>query len=100
MLAIFGASGAFAGLLLVFAGFVFAQAASFPSGTDPEITGRYTKAARAALLPFAGFLITTLLSLASLLWCSDDLYIASIAVFALLVVWTGVYGAVAAYRYL
>jgi hypothetical protein len=62
IIGILGASGALAGLLLVFGGFIFAQAASFPSSTDDKITARYTKAARLAIFPFWGFLTTTLLS--------------------------------------
>jgi len=55
MLGILGASGAFAGLLLVFSGFIFAQAASFPSTTPNSVIGKYTRAAKIAIVPFWGF---------------------------------------------
>jgi hypothetical protein len=41
VIGILGASGALAGLLLVFGGFIFAQAASFPASTDDKITERH-----------------------------------------------------------
>jgi hypothetical protein len=44
IIAILGASGALAGLLLVFTGFIFAQAAS-------EVTGSFARAAKIALYP-------------------------------------------------
>ena len=100
MIGILGASGAFAGLLLVFSGFIFAQAASFPSNTDDEVIRRYTTAARLAIFPFLGFLITTLLSLLWLIHPFGVIYVVCVTLFIILVVGTGGYGTVMSYRYL
>jgi hypothetical protein len=100
VLGILAASGALAGLLLVFGGFIFAQAASFPSSTDDQTIGRYTRAGRLAIFPFWGFLVTTLLSVLWLLQQSEWAYIACVALFIVLVIGTGVYGTLMSYRYL
>jgi hypothetical protein len=97
---ILGASGALAGLLLVFGGFIFSQAASFPSSTDDQIIRKYTKAGRLAIFPFWGFLITTLLSIAWLLHQSTCVYVACVSLFVILVIGTGIYGTLMSYRYL
>ena len=100
VLGILGASGALAGLILVFGGFIFSQAASFPSSTDDQIIARYTRAGRLAIYPFWGFLTTTLLSIGWMLHQSDCVYFASIALFSILVVGTGIYGTIMFYKYL
>jgi hypothetical protein len=100
ILGILGASGALAGLLLVFGGFIFSQAASFPSSTDDQIIGKYTKAGRLAIFPFWGFLITTLLSVTWLLHPIYYVYVACVGLFVILVIGTGIYGTVMSYRYL
>ena len=100
ILGILGASGALAGLLLVFGGFIFAQAASFPSSTDDQIIDKYTKAGRLAIFPFWGFLITMLLSMGWLLHPSQCVYAVCVSLFIILVIGTGVYGTVMSYRYL
>ena len=100
VIGILGASGALAGLLLLFSGFIFAQAASFPATTDDKIIERYTKAARFAVFPFLGFLLTTLLSLAWLIYPNHCLLVFSVAFFVVLLIGTGIYGAVVSYRYL
>jgi hypothetical protein len=100
LIGILGASGALAGLLLVFGGFIFAQAASFPASTADKITERYTKAGKLAILPFWGFLITTLTSVFWLLFPSHCLLIFTVILFCLLVIGTGIYGTVMSYRYL
>jgi hypothetical protein len=100
VLAILGASGALAGLLLVFSGFIFSQASSFPATTDDTIIARYTKAARLGIYPFLGFLGTTLLCVAWLLHPDGRVFAFCVALFVLLVIGTGVYGLLAAYRYL
>jgi hypothetical protein len=97
---ILGASGALAGLLLVFGGFIFSQAASFPSSTDDQIIDRYTKAGRLAIYPFWGFLITTLLSVCWLLCPLSYIYLACIVLFVALVIGTGIYGTVMFNKYL
>jgi hypothetical protein len=100
VIGILGASGALAGLLLVFGGFIFAQAASFPSSTDDKIIARYTRAGRLAIFPFWGFLVTTLLSLAWLLHQNGCLFFFCVTLFVLLVIGTGIYGTIMFYRYL
>ncbi len=100
MVGVLGASGAFAGLLLVFSGFIFAQAASFPSEIDNKVTKKYIKAGRLAIYPFLGFLATTLLSLIWLLHPAPSIYFICVSLFIALVVGTGIYGTVMSYRYL
>ena len=97
---IMGASGALAGLLLVFSGFIFSQAASFPSGTSNILIGKYTRAGRLGIYPFLGFLTTTLLSGTWLLWPNQCILFFCLGLFLLLVVWTGIYGTLMSYRYL
>ena len=101
ILGILGASGALAGLLLVFSGFIFAQAASFPAAdTDDRVIAKYTKAGRLAIFPFLGFLLTTLLSLAWLICPHPYTYVSCVVLFVILVIGTGVYGTLMSYRYL
>jgi hypothetical protein len=100
VLAVLGASGALAGLLLIFSGFIFSQAASFPTTVPDAVTSRYQKAARAGVYPFLGFLLTTILCTVWLLHPNSYTYWASVLLFIGLVVGTGIYGAVAVYRYL
>ena len=101
ILGILGASGALAGLLLVFSGFIFAQAASFPAAdTDDKSIAKYTSAARLAIFPFLGFLGTTLLSIVWLIFPQPYLYASCIILFVVLVIGTGVYGTLMSYRYL
>ena len=100
VLGILGASGGLAGLLLVFSGFIFGQASSFPASTSDKIVARYTKAARLAILPFCGFLVTTLMSLSWLIHPNPCLYTICIGLFVLLVIGTGIYGSLASFRYL
>ena len=100
VIGILGASGALAGLILVFGGFIFSQAASFPSTTADEIIERYTKAGRWAIYPLWGFLITTLLSTGWMVYPSNCVYVVCVGVFVLLVIGTGVYGTIMFYKYL
>ena len=100
VIGILGASGALAGLLLVFGGLIFAQAASFPASTDDKITERYTRAGKLAVLPFWGFLATTLMSVLWLIFPNHCLFLLTVIVFCLLVVGTGIYGTVMSLRYL
>jgi hypothetical protein len=100
VIGILGASGALAGLILVFGGFIFSQAASFPASTDDQIIRRYTQAGRWAIYPLWGFLITTLLSIGWMLCQSELVYALCVGLFSLLVMGTGVYGTIMFYRYL
>jgi hypothetical protein len=100
IIGILGSSGALAGLLLVFSGFVFAQAASFPDTTPDTVIKKYTKAGRLAIYPFIGSLAATLLALVWLLCPALPVYFICVGLFVVLVVWIGVYGTLVAYRYL
>ena len=98
VIGIMGASGAMAGLLLIFSGFLFAELASLPKTTDDAILEKLKRAARIGIITFCGFLLTTLLSLAWLIHPSPCLYWANTFVFAGLVVATGIYGVWASNR--
>lgn len=86
VLGILGASGALAGLLLVCGGFIFSQAASFPSNRDDQIIRNYTKLLKLAIYPFWGLLTTPLLSIAWLLHQSICIYAACVTLFVILVI--------------
>ncbi len=100
ILGVLGASTALAGLLLVFGGFLFAQAASFPSDTDDQITTKFNKVGRLSVWPFVSFLIVTLLCLAWLIHPLQCVYWVGVVLFTLSIVATAVYGLLAYYRYL
>ena len=100
VIGILGASGALAGLILVFGGFIFSQAASFPPSTDDKVIEKYTKAGRWAIYPFWGFLVTTLLSILWMLCQSNRVYVLCVGLFLLLVIGTGIYGTIMFYKYL
>ena len=92
------ASGTIAGLLLIFSGFLFAEAASLPKTTDDKILEKFTRAARFAIIPFCGFLGTTLLATAWMIHPNVCVYWICTILFLALVVMTGIYGAWASYR--
>lgn len=101
MLALLGASVGLAGLLLVVAGFVFAQAGSFPpETTDDETIARYERAGKVGLIPFGLSLAEAGLCLAWLLHSSSSLYLVTVAGFFLLLVLTALYGFILLLRYL
>jgi hypothetical protein len=64
-LAVLGAATGLASVLLVFVGFLLANAASFPAGTDEHITNRYTRMAKAGMIPVS---ICIVVMLASFSW--------------------------------
>ncbi len=100
-IAILGASVALGGLLLIFCGFLFAQAASFPKDTTPdELIDRYRRAGRYGIYPFAFSLLIAGLSLAQLLWPSHCLFVICCTTFFALLLWTALYGALVSWRYL
>lgn len=92
VIAVLGSSVALAGLLLVFSGFVFAQAEGFPKATtDDAIINRYRNVGRAGLVPF---LISLGLAAVSVVWfiCpSENLYKSSVYGFLFLLLGTAVY---------
>jgi ABC-type transport system involved in cytochrome bd biosynthesis fused ATPase/permease subunit len=67
MVAILGGAVALGGLLLIFSGYLFAQAAILPpAATRNDILNRYRNAARGGLYPFAGALAVAAIS--SMYW--------------------------------
>ncbi|GGG66032.1 hypothetical protein [Edaphobacter dinghuensis] len=101
MLALLGASVGLAGLLLVVAGFVFAQAGSFPpETTDDETIERYELAGKIGLVPFGLSLAEAGLCLIWLLQPSPSVYTTAVTWFFVLLVLTALYGFVLLLRYL
>jgi hypothetical protein len=100
MIAILGASIALAGLLLVFSGFLFAQAASFPPTTSDEIINKYRNAGRWGLLPFLLSLAVAMVAYVWLIFPCKNIYWTDIAGFGLLIIASGVYGSIMLIAYL
>lgn len=98
MIGILGASGTLAGLLLIFSGFLFSDALSYPSSTADTIIQKVKKSAQLAVFPFCGFLLTTILSTLWLVYPNHFLYCFCVIVFLLDVVASGIYGTWASYR--
>jgi len=100
-LALMGAAVGIAGLLLVVAGFVFAQAASFnPDDTDDKVIDGFRTAGRLGLIPFVLALTEAGGSLVWLVHKSNYLYTGIVWGFFLLLILTGLYGLVLILRYL
>lgn len=101
MVALLGASGAFAGLLLIFSGFLFAQAASFPpESTDDETINRYRNAGRWGLAPFLIALADSALCFAWMVCPSPCFYGAAVIGFAFLLAASAFYGSFMLIAYL
>lgn len=101
MIAIMGADAALAGLLLVVAGYVFAQANGFPRATtDDRIIQRYQIAGKLGLIPFLLALVDSGACLWWLLQASPRLFTGTVGGFILLMLTTGIYGSVLILRYL
>jgi hypothetical protein len=95
VIAILGSSVALAGLLLVFSGFVFAQADGFPKATtDDAIINRYRKVGRMGLVPFLLSLSLAALSVVWFICPSGTLYASSVLGFLFLLLGTAVYAIV------
>ena len=100
-IAILGASVGMAGLLLIFAGYLFAQATSFPPATtDDEIIAKYRNAGRFGVWPFLLSLFDATLALMWLIWCDPLLYTASVVCFFASLAFTAIYGATVLQAYL
>jgi|SRR5215469_1130876 hypothetical protein len=101
IIGILGASVALAGLLLIFSGLLFTQAAAFPRDTTDDATiERFKRAGRLACWPFLLSLAISGLSLAWLLRPVDvEFAITCVAFFVLLGV-TVVYGFWSAWKLL
>lgn len=101
MLGVLGASVGLGGLLLVFCGFVFGQAAAFPPATtDDSKIESYKRAGRLGLWPFLGAIVNSVATVIWLVSPSYLLYFACLGLFILLLAATAVYGAVVIRRYL
>jgi Na+(H+)/acetate symporter ActP len=100
MIAVLAAAVGLAGLLLVVAGFAFAQASSFPSTTDDEIIKKYETAAKWGVVPFLIALADAAISLWWLLHASPYLFSTAAYGFFLLLLLTAAYGSVLILRYL
>ncbi len=92
VIAILGSSVALAGLLLVFGGFVFAQAQGFPRATtDDAIINRYRNVGRMGLIPFLFSLSLAATSVVWFLCPSESLYRFSVYGFLFLLLGTAAY---------
>ncbi len=101
MLGVLGASVGLGGLLLVFCGLVFAQAASFPPATTDDATiNRYKNAGKLGLWPFLGAVLDSLLVTVWFVCQSGSLYFVTLGLFVALLVATALYGAVVIRSYL
>jgi hypothetical protein len=101
IIGILGASVALAGLLLVFSGLLFTQAAAFPADTtDNSTIERFRRAARLACWPFSLWLAIAAMSLAWLLCPGKIEYAVTCIGFFVLLVVTVTYGFWAAWRLL
>jgi hypothetical protein len=93
VIAILGASVALSGLLLVFAGLLFSQAAAFPKDTtDDDVIEKYRKAGRLAMWPFLFSLVISAGSLAWLLCPYTAMFTGVWISFGVLLFATAVYG--------
>ena len=99
--AVLGAAVSLAGLLLVFSGFLFTQAASFPQATTDDATiNRYRNAARFGVAPMGLCLLLSALALCWLLNPSHAIFRTVWIGFLLLLAVTAGYGAYVLLRYL
>jgi hypothetical protein len=89
---IVGAAIALAGLLLVFSGFVFAQADTFPPTTDDKTIKRYKSAGKWGLLPFGLALTDAAIAMGWLLNPCPGLYVAALAGFFMSIGLAAAYG--------
>jgi hypothetical protein len=99
IVAILGAAVSLAGLLLIFSGFLFTQAWSFPATTSDRIINRVKNAGRVGILPFVFALVVAAGSTFWLLNPSVGLYSFCVKGFIGLLIGTGVYGVFAVLAY-
>lgn len=101
ILAVLGGSVSLAGLLLVFSGFLFAQATGFdPEHTSDAVINKYRNAAKFGVLPFLMCLILAVVAVWWLLAPSALLLTISWVGFMALLIVTAVYGAYTILSYL
>jgi hypothetical protein len=94
VVSILGASVSLGGLLLIFSGFLFSQAATLPSTTPDRIIERFKTAGRAGMYPFIACLVLAGISTFCLLMPSSTLFWLCIVGFGILLVGTAVYGSI------
>lgn len=99
MVAIIGAGVALGGLLLIFSGFLFAQAAIMPESTSDATLDSYKNFARLGLVPFAASLAVAGLAAGYFISGSATLADITLVIFLILVGATILYG-IAATRFL
>lgn len=100
MQAVLSGSVSIAGLLLIFSGFLFSQATSFPSSTPDETIAKYRRAARFGVLPFAVSMLVGIISLMWLVNGGDAAYQFSIVGFFVALILTVLYGSATIVLYL
>ena len=94
ILAVLGASVSIAGLLLVFCGFLFSQAAIFPSVTADATIQKFRRGGRFGVIPLLSALIVAGTSFAWLLSPNVCLYRAATIGFFVALAATAAYGVV------
>ena len=99
-IAIVGAAIGLAGLLLVFSGFVFSQADTFPPETADAVIAKYKVAGKWGLLPFGIALIDAAMAMVWLLHPDETTYTATVSGFFLALAVGGIYGFVVLVVYL
>jgi hypothetical protein len=101
MIAVLGAAVGLAGLLLIFSGFLFAQAAAFPPETTDNATiNKFRNAGRLGVAPFVLALAVSGLAFAWMIGPSSCLYFACAIGFGVLLLVSAAYGAFVLIRYL
>jgi hypothetical protein len=101
VLAVLSGSVSLAGLLLVFSGFLFAQATGFdPEHTDDAVINRYRRAAKLAVIPFLICLGLAVITVWWLVYPNPSFVKISWIGFIALLVLTAVYGGYTILRYL
>lgn len=99
--AILSGAVSLAGLLLVFTGFLLAQAATFPrSTTENSVIRRYKYAAQFGVVPFLGCFVVALAAVAWLLTPTPLLFQVAWIGFVGLAIVTATYGAFVILKYL
>jgi hypothetical protein len=101
VIAVLGAAVGLAGLLLIFSGFLFAQAAAFPPETTDDATiNRYRNAGRFGLAPFLLSLLVAALAFAWMIHPATCIYLICTIGFGTLLLLSAAYGTFVLIRYL
>ena len=92
VIATLGASSAIAGLILIFCGFLFAQAAIFPPETSDKTIQKFTRCGRLGVIPFMLSMAVTAISFYWLLHPGDSVFACNAVLFWATILLTVVYG--------